>query len=488
MLAALGGSLAAAHTLMNQDDVWQPAERSFVDTFLHSILSPRGATQCGPAYNNQVCDAGQCCSADGQCGTGETYCAAPSCQFQWGPACDANQTPPGTNTTSLPRPKFGSVPYGSNIYHCNTPGKVALTFDDGPYLYTADLLDLLKTNNVKATFFMVGNNNGKGQIELDSTGWPAIMRRVFNEGHQIGSHTWSHQSLDSLTPQQVTDQVIKNEIAFSDVFGFFPTYLRPPYGFCSGSTCLSTLGNLGYHVVNWDVDTLDWQENYENSRNIFSAAIKSSNPSTNSFLPLTHDVHYGTVHGFVQFMLDTLHAAGYTTALLGDCLNDPRENWYRDATTGQRWTSSATVQAATTSSITQQSTSSSAPASTTSSSQASSSSSASTSAAQLSASPAASTGQSSASSSSTASDGTSSYSASSAAGCTAVGACIVQGLSPTTVTNTAAAFQSKATSTTSTSATAKPTLVTTNSGARFGPQALHLSFYSVVLLGLLSMG
>ncbi|QIW98030.1 hypothetical protein AMS68_003548 [Peltaster fructicola] len=345
LVTLLGGSLAAAHTLMNYDDLWQP-----------SGLTERGATQCGPSYNNQVCDAGQCCSADGLCGTANGACVAPACQFQWGPGCDANQTPPGTNTSTISRPKFGNVPYGTTITHCNTPGKVALTFDDGPYLYTSDLLDLLKSQNVKATFFIVGNNGGKGQIELDSTPWPAIMRRAFNEGHQIASHTWSHQSLDALTPQQITDQIIKNEIAFSDVFGFIPTYLRPPYGFCSSSACQTILGNLGYHIVTWNLDTLDWQENYANSRNIFSSAIQSSDPSKDSFLPLTHDIHNGTVHGFVQYMLDTLRAKGYSTILLGDCLNDPKENWYRDAKSGNQWTGSA---AATTASSTQQPTTSS---------------------------------------------------------------------------------------------------------------------------------
>lgn len=181
---------------------------------------------------------------------GGTYCSAPSCLFTWGPACDANQIPKGVNITSVPRPKLGQVPYGISIRHCTIAGKVALTFDDGPYLYTSDLLDLLKTKGVKATFFIVGNNGGKGQINDPKTGYPALIQRMYNDGHQIGSHTWSHQDLSTLTKQQRFDQISKNEIAINDILGFFPTYLRPPYMSCNAD-CLTDLGNLGYHVVRY---------------------------------------------------------------------------------------------------------------------------------------------------------------------------------------------------------------------------------------------
>ncbi len=60
-------------------------------------------------------------------------------------------------------------------------GKVALTFDDGPYIYTNDLLNLLKSNNVTATFFVVGANGGKGQIQDPKTGYPAIIQRMYAE-------------------------------------------------------------------------------------------------------------------------------------------------------------------------------------------------------------------------------------------------------------------------------------------------------------------
>lgn len=187
-------------------------------------------------------------NCQGVCGTGPYYCDAPSCQFQYGPACDANQTPTGVNTTSVPRPKLGSTPYGVSIRDCGIPGKVALTFDDGPYIYTSAMLDVLKDKGVKATFFLAGNNGGKGQINDPKTGYPALIQRMYNEGHQIGSHTWSHADLSTLTRSQRYDQVVKNEIALTDILGFFPTYLRPPYESCNAD-CLNDLSALGYHVV-----------------------------------------------------------------------------------------------------------------------------------------------------------------------------------------------------------------------------------------------
>lgn len=85
------------------------------------------------------------------CNTGGSqYCSAPTCQIDYGPACDANIRPNGPSTDTVPRPKVGSIPYGSGIYRCNVQGTVALTFDDGPWIYTDDLLDLLDVSIPRA--------------------------------------------------------------------------------------------------------------------------------------------------------------------------------------------------------------------------------------------------------------------------------------------------------------------------------------------------
>jgi peptidoglycan/xylan/chitin deacetylase (PgdA/CDA1 family) len=125
---------------------------------------------------------------------------------------------------------------------------VALTFDDGPFIYTMELLELLAVNNVKATFFLVGNNVGKGQINRPASGYPSIVQRMLADGHHIGSHSWSHQDMNALSVEQRRQQVIKNEIAIASIIGAVPTYFRPPFARCNGD-CYNELGALGYHVV-----------------------------------------------------------------------------------------------------------------------------------------------------------------------------------------------------------------------------------------------
>lgn len=86
-------------------------------------------------------------------GQGQDYCQAPDSLFDYGPAADANKLPSGGTTRKIARPKVGNVLYGSGgIYVCTKPGQIAMTYDDGPYIYTNELLDLFASYNFKATF------------------------------------------------------------------------------------------------------------------------------------------------------------------------------------------------------------------------------------------------------------------------------------------------------------------------------------------------
>lgn len=177
---------------------------------------------------------------------------APDCLINFGPACDANQTPRGASTRNDPRPQLGDIAYGgAGIYGCENPGTVALTYDDGPYIYTDALLTLFKKYDAKATFFVTGNNIGKGAIDDN---WSGVIQRMVAEGHQVASHTWSHQDLSAITDEQVYDQMVKNEMAIRNILGKYPTYMRPPYSSCVGS-CPTILQKLGYVVSYFDLDT-----------------------------------------------------------------------------------------------------------------------------------------------------------------------------------------------------------------------------------------
>lgn len=309
----------------------RPAASAKKANHLQERQSDNTNGQCGPGVGS--CAAAYCCSPEGWCGKTKDYCAAPDCQINYGTGCDANKKPSGVDTTSIPRPKLGTALYGgAGIYDCVNPGHIALTFDDGPYIYTNDLLDKLKSYGAKATFFITGNNLGKGMINDPATIYPAILKRMHAEGHQIASHTWSHQNASQLTNTQFTNQMIWNEIAFNSVLGFFPAYMRPPYSICE-KNCQNILSTLGYHQIYFDLDTAgylnDSPTKIQNSKNIFIQAMDNSDPSTDSFLQIEHDIHSQVVYNLTDYVLTNMLSYGYQPVTVGECLGDPISNWYR---------------------------------------------------------------------------------------------------------------------------------------------------------------
>lgn len=87
-------------------------------------------------------------------------------------------------TTNTLQHKASKLPFGAVITHCAIPGTIALTFDDGPYIYTPQILDTLAQHDVRATFFLNGHNRG----HIDTS--PEVVQRTLAEGHQLGSHTF----------------------------------------------------------------------------------------------------------------------------------------------------------------------------------------------------------------------------------------------------------------------------------------------------------
>ncbi|KAI0996890.1 hypothetical protein K3495_g11291 [Podosphaera aphanis] len=293
--------------------------------------APTSDGRCGPGLGSCT----NCCSFEGYCGSGPEYCISPDCQYQYGPQCDANVKPSGPSTANIARPLVGDVPYGGvGIYDCVVPGTVAFTYDDGPYSYTADILDKFRRYNAKATFFITGNNFGKGPID-QTPQWTNVIRRMYSEGHQVASHTWTHQSLDEVTSEMFQNQIIYNEMAFRNILGVIPTYLRPPYSQCNENSCGAKLKKLGYHVVYFDVDTAgylnDDAQKIQNSKDIWDKTIKGTSASTSSFLEIEHDIHYQSAYNLTDYILDSIYANGYKSVTVGECLGDPQQNWYRPA-------------------------------------------------------------------------------------------------------------------------------------------------------------
>ncbi|KEY64217.1 hypothetical protein S7711_03506 [Stachybotrys chartarum IBT 7711] len=300
----------------------------------HTLVEPRQVStngRCGTGFGT-ICQASECCSSAGWCGNGYLYCSAPACQIEYGPSCDANVRPNGPDTANVPRPRLGSVPYGQAIYRCNQNGDIALTYDDGPYTYTEDLLDLLASYNARATFYVTGRNLGKGAINDPSTAWPGLIRRMVADGHQIASHTWSHQRLTTLSRPMFFNQMHYLETALADLLGYFPTYMRPPYS-AANATTNGWLNELGYHITYFNLDTEgylnDSPELIQESKDIWDVNVEGRDPENTRYLHIEHDPVYQSVYNLTGYMLESLERNGFRAVTVGECLLDPRENWYR---------------------------------------------------------------------------------------------------------------------------------------------------------------
>lgn len=305
--------------------------------------------RCGPQGNNAVCGAGECCSAEGYCGVSQAHCQAPDCQINFGPGCDALKTPNGATTRNDPRPQLGNIEYGGiGIRSCVKKNTVALTYDDGPYIYTDDVLAEFDKYNAKATFFITGNNIGKGAIDEN---WRGVIERMYAKGHQIASHTWSHQNLDEITQEQRYDQMVKNEMAIRNILGKYPTYMRPPYSACDTAACQADLKALGYVVTSFDLDTDDYnqlsEEKIQNAKNNFKSGIDAAKTEDEpqSRLSIAHDIHELSAHTLTNYMLQYLYDNGFTAVTVGECMGDPVANWYRDSTPAPPSTTSASSSA-----------------------------------------------------------------------------------------------------------------------------------------------
>lgn len=105
-----------------------------------------------------------------------------------------------------------------------------------------------------------------------------------------------------------------NEAALRNIVGKYPTYMRPPYSSCSGS-CPATMGELGYHIIYFDVDTDDYNQDTPstivNAVNNFNKPIDGTSPNTQDFLVIAHDIHQNTADTLVQAMLDTIKKNNY---------------------------------------------------------------------------------------------------------------------------------------------------------------------------------
>ena len=176
-----------------------------------------------------------------------------------------------------------------------TGGKlIAITFDDGPSSkYTAQLLDGLKERGVPVTFFMLGEMAKSNR---------KLVKRAYEEGHEIACHSWDHPDLTECTPEELKKQLQDTLQELERACGAGADFLlRPPYG----STNESLLAAVDMPIVHWNLDSLDWS-----LRNEKKVRNKIVSEATDGAIILCHDIHKTTIPAALA-AIDDLMAEGY---------------------------------------------------------------------------------------------------------------------------------------------------------------------------------
>jgi peptidoglycan/xylan/chitin deacetylase (PgdA/CDA1 family) len=174
---------------------------------------------------------------------------------------------------------------------------IAMTFDDGPSAkLTPKLLDLLAAHHIKATFFLIGQNVAEN---------PEIVAREAREGHEVANHSWSHPSLGKMSDDGVRGQLRKTDEAIRSAAGHSPTLMRPPYGSITPRQKKWINQELGYKIVLWDVDPLDWRRPGPNV--VCNRIVKNTRAGS---IILAHDIHPGTIEA-MPCVLNQLEAKGF---------------------------------------------------------------------------------------------------------------------------------------------------------------------------------
>ncbi|WP_294959205.1 polysaccharide deacetylase family protein [uncultured Flavobacterium sp.] len=190
---------------------------------------------------------------------------------------------------------FGSSRISSN-YHvkafCSNPveteKKITLTFDDGPSIYTLEVLELLKKYNAKATFFCIGKN-----IEAH----PEILQKVIDEGHLVGNHSYSHSKFfDFYNARKITEELQKTDKLLEKVTAKKINFFRPPYGVTTPSI-RRALEVTGHKTIGWNIRSLDGGT--QNQELIFNRLIKHISPGG---IVLLHDTGKHSVLVLEQFL------------------------------------------------------------------------------------------------------------------------------------------------------------------------------------------
>lgn len=204
-----------------------------------------------------------------------TLSSTSGCSIAAGATCfDALPVAGAVLRLRVPQP-VGCTPAGPSYVTSGSRSRhvVALTFDDGPSPYTSAVLDVLKREQVHATFFLIGQQVAGGA---------SLVRRELAEGHMLGDHTWNHANVSG-GGAFAAGEISSTASAIQKATGFRPCLFRAPGGTVS-SSLFGLAQGLGFTTVQWDVDPQDWS--LPGSGAIYSRIVSTTH---NGSIILMHD-------------------------------------------------------------------------------------------------------------------------------------------------------------------------------------------------------
>lgn len=188
----------------------------------------------------------------------------------------------------------------------NAEGRIALTFDDGPSPYTTEVLQLLKVYQFKATFFCIGK-----QV----LAYPDIAKRIIDEGHAIGNHTYAHRkSFGFLREKDVVTELEQCNSIIQQTVGKKTKFFRPPFGVTNPSIA-KAVQYTKHQIIGWSNRSLDTVTLEEDK--IYQRVCKKLKSGD---IILFHDTSQRTVN-VLKRLLPYLQKQGYISVSVDDLLN-----------------------------------------------------------------------------------------------------------------------------------------------------------------------
>jgi len=219
---------------------------------------------------------------------------------------------------------------------CQKPGQVAFTFDDGPNLVsTPKVLKFLKEKGIVGTFFINAHNSHDFDTQPE---YVELVKKTYNEGHVIASHTYSHADLFEAIPKGTMEKEIDTMTdKIEEIIGYKPAFFRPPKG--NGGyehhesdpakkemnrKIQKYLGASGLKIIMWGADTNDWKNKANIDADIASLDKKMRasgvSPENSSFIILMHDIYETTSDQALPRVYDYVKELGYEIVPLTECI------------------------------------------------------------------------------------------------------------------------------------------------------------------------